>query len=179
MKRISFIVLIISLFSSCSKVKSDTTCSNYVKGEIIVGIKNTASIEDVFSLFNTLNLKIDQMSGFYYTSPYSQDSLTSIISYLNTRPYINARNFSATAYIHYQTKEINVTSIFFDMNISNQRDWIRSRNYLNLVETKDVSKNILVKFAPGQEHNWLKRLEGYNIVEWVELNCIGQFQIYH
>ena len=118
MKRIFFIVLIINLFSSCSKDKTDNTCSNYVKGEIIVGIKNTASIEEVFSLFNTLNLKIDQMSGFYYTSPYSPDSLASIINYLNTRPYIITRNFSANAYIHFQTKEINVTTTFFDMIIS-------------------------------------------------------------
>ncbi|MBS0425617.1 MAG: hypothetical protein JSR71_14710 [Proteobacteria bacterium] len=178
MKKIaSFLVSLIFLIS-CSKITSDTNnnCSDYVKGDVIVGIKNTAPIEDVFSLFNKLDLKIDEMSGFFYASPYPHDSLTSLINYLNTKPYINTRNFSASAYVHYQTGIINVTALFFDMTIENQQDWISSKKSFNLVDTKGDTKNILIKVASGQENYWLKALKNYNIVTWTELNCIGQFQ---
>lgn len=178
MKKIASYFVIVSVLISCSKTTSSDSnnCANYVKGDVVVGIKNTASIEDVFSLFNKLDLKIDEMSGFFYASPYPQDSLTSLLNYLNTKPYINTRDFSASAYVHYQTGIINVTTFFFDMTLENQQDWISSKQSLNLTDTKGDTKNILIKVASGQENYWLKTLKQYNIVTWTELNCIGQFQ---
>jgi hypothetical protein len=71
MKRVALFFLLAGIIS-CSKddTSTDNTCSNYVRGNVLVGIKNTASMEDAFSLFNGLDLKIDEMSGFFYTSPY-------------------------------------------------------------------------------------------------------------
>ncbi|MBS1759372.1 MAG: hypothetical protein JST23_04535 [Bacteroidetes bacterium] len=180
MKKFASFLISICLLASCSKIASDSnnSCPNYVKGDVLVGIKNTASIEEVFSLFNQLNLEIDEMTGFYYTSPYPQDSLTVLINYLNTKPYINTRNFSASAFVHYQTGIINVTTLFFDMTLPNQQDWINNEKSLQLTDTKNDTKNIFIKVAPGQENYWLKKLKNYNIVSWAELNCIGQIQFH-
>lgn len=174
----AFVLFLIIGFFSCSKDKteSDNLCLNYVKGDVIVGIKNTISIEQVFSLFNQLNLQIDQMNGFFYTSPFPQDSLLNLITFLNTKSYINTRNFSASAFVDYQTGIINVTTFFFNMNSSNQQDWIKTKKSLNLVDTKGETKDIVLKIPVGQEKYWLKKLKTNSIVTWTELNCIGQFQ---
>ena len=132
-------------------------------------------MEDAFSLFNDLNLKIDEMSGFFYTSPYPADSLANLISYLNTKPYIKARGFSAAGYTHYETGKINITPTFFDMTINNQEDWISTKKSLNLSDG-DAEKYILIKVPSGTEHSWLKTLKKHDIVTWAELNCIGEFQ---
>ena len=82
MKSILLVFLLISLFScSKDKLQNDSNCPNYEKGNVIVGIRNTTSIEEAFSLFNTLNLQVDELDGFFYTSPDPQDSLTSLLTY--------------------------------------------------------------------------------------------------
>jgi hypothetical protein len=180
MKKIVAVFFIIGIFS-CSKSGSNTSnsgCDNYVKGEVIAGIKNTTSIEDAFSLFNSLDLPIDEMNGFFYTSPYSKDSLANLISYLNTKSYINARGFTASGFIHYQTGIINLTNIFFDMNAVNQQDWINTEKTLNLVDTKGGTKNIVLKVPVGQEKYWLGRLKESHMITWTELNCIEQIQLF-
>jgi len=175
MKRVALFFLLAGIIS-CSKddTSTDNTCSNYVKGDVLVGIKNTASMEDAFSLFNGLDLKIDEMSGFFYTSPYPADSLPNLIAYLNTKPYINARGFSANgSYIHYQTGEINIAPLFFDMTINNQKDWISIKKSLKL-SAGDAEKNVLIKVTPGTEQSWLKKPKNYNIITWTELNCFAE-----
>ena len=116
------------------------------------------------------------MSGFFYTSPYPKDSLSILISYLNTKSYINTRDFSASAYVHFQTGIINVTTFFFDMNSTNQQDWINTKNLLKLFNTQGDTKDIVLKVPVGQEKYWLNALKQNNIVKWTELNCIGQIQ---
>ena len=175
MKKSFFLFLIIGFFS-CTKDKteSDNLCPNYVKGEVVVGIKNTTSIENVFSLFDQLNLQIDEMNGFFYTSPYPQDSLTNLISFLNTKSYINTRDFSASAFVHYQTGIININTIFFDMDPDNQQDWVKTEKSLGLTDTKGDTKNIVLKVPAGQEKYWLDNLKTNSIVTWTELDCIEQ-----
>lgn len=177
MKSILLVFLIISLFScSKDKLQNDSSCTDYEKGDVIVGIKNTASIEEAFSLFNKLNLQVDELDGFFYTSPFPQDSLTSLLAYLNTKSYINTRNFSADAYVHYQTGIINVVTVFFNMNIINQQDWIKSEKALHLVDTNGGTKYIVLKVSVGQEKYWVNQLKENSMVTWTELNCIGQVQ---
>jgi hypothetical protein len=140
-----------------------------------VGIKNTASIEEAFSLFNKLNLQVDQVSGFYYTSPYPKDSLANLIAYLNTKPYINTRNFSATVssvYSDYQTGVVTITNSLFGMTVTNQKDWINSKKLLMLVDKKTASKDISLKVPIGMEKYWLVKLKEYSIVTWTEFNCM-------
>jgi len=175
MKNIVLLLLTIS-FYSCSKQNpgDDKTCPNYVKGDIMVGIKNTASIQETFMFFNKLNLQIDEMNGFFYTSPYPKDSLISLLTYLNTKPYINTRGFSANAYVHYQTGIINVATVFFNMNSANQQDLIKTIQALKLVDTKGDTKNVFLKVPVGQETYWIKKLKENGIVTWAELNCIEQ-----
>jgi len=178
MKKTLLLFLIIGFFScSKNKTESDDPCPDYVKGEVVVGIKNTTSIENVFSKFNQLNLQIDEMNGFFYTSPYPQDSLTSLITFLNTKSYTNTRDFSASAFIHYQTGIINITTIFFDMDVNNQQDWISTEKSLDLIDTKSDTKNIVLKVPVGQEEYWLNNLKTNSMVTWTELNCIGQYQL--
>lgn len=171
-----FIFIFLSLYIiSCKKESTPiNTCPDYVKGDVIAGIKNTTSIQEVFTLFNKLNLPIDQMDGFFFTSPYPKDSLTSLIAYLNTKPYINTRDFSANAYVHYQTGIINVVTLFFNMNPVNQQDLVKTVQALKLVDTKGDTKNILLKVPVDQEKYWLKKLKENSMVTWTELNCIEQ-----
>lgn len=152
MKKIATFLTLMSLLVSCTKTRNDSNnnnCPDFVKGDVIVGVKNTASIEEVFTIFNHLGLRIDEMSGFFYTSSYPQGSLAAIIDSLNTKSYIQTRGFSASAYVHYQTGIIYVTSLFFDMTLNNQKDWLFSKKYLKLTDTKGNTKNILVKVIPG------------------------------
>ena len=163
---------------SCSKNKIDSTCPDYEKGSVIAGIKNTASVEDVFSLCNRYGLQIDEMAGFFYTSPYPKDSLPGLVSYLDTKSYIDTRGFSGSAFVHYQTEIINVTTLFFDMNVSNQQDWINTKKLLKLVDTNGDTKDIVLKVPVGQEKYWLAALKQNKIVTWTELNCLNKMQLF-
>jgi hypothetical protein len=175
-KYFRFIFILLALYIiSCKKESTPIkTCPDYVKGDVIVGIKNTTSIQEVFTLFSKLNLPIDQMDGFFFTSPYPKDSLTSLITYLNTKPYIHTRDFSANAYVHYQTGIINVVTSFFNLNPVNQQDLVKTIEALKLVDTKGDTKDLFLKVPVGQETYWLKKLKENDMVTWTELNCIEQ-----
>jgi len=114
------------------------------------------------------------MNGFFFTSPYPKDSLTSLITYLNTKPYIYTRDFSASAYVHYQTGAINVVTFFFNMNPVNQQDLIKTVQALKLVDTNGDTKDIVLKVPVGEETYWLKKLRENGMVTWTQLNCIEQ-----
>lgn len=174
-----FLYLALIPFFSCSRngdSKSDNTCDRYVPGNVIAGIKSTVGAEEVFGLCNSLGLQIDQMTGFYYTSPYPKDSIPSLIAFLNTKPYITTRGFSATPsniFAHYQTGIVKVLISFWDMTPANQQDWIKTKNALKL-ENEPNDRNMLLLVPAGKEKSWADKLRLYNIVTWTELNCYVQ-----
>jgi hypothetical protein len=170
-----FIILVLSCSKNANdKMTDDDMCPDYIKGSVGASIKNTAAIEEAFTLFNNLKLQLDEMGGFLYTSPYPKDSLSSINSLLKTKSYINVRGFSAGAYMNDQTGVMIVEITFFNMNAANQQDWIKTKNILKLIDTQGPMKFVLLKVPVGEEKSWVARLGQNSIVTWPSLVCKAQ-----
>jgi hypothetical protein len=66
-----FLVIFLLLFAvSCKKnnVSINSTNQNFVKGDVIVGIDSTTTIEQVFYYVNSEGLAIAEVDGYVYTT---------------------------------------------------------------------------------------------------------------
>lgn len=165
MNKLFLIFIIFSAFQSCKKEEN-----KYVPGEILVGIKSTITIEQLFENTNPFNLNIDQISGYFYTTTIKSDSLNIIKDLLNTKNYINTRNFSASVWLHFETNIINNTTFLFDMNISNQLDYISTLQLLRMKDNLSTTKNMLLKVPIGKEIYWRNKFRDEDWVTWSDLN---------
>jgi hypothetical protein len=171
MKNVLAFLLLISVCFSCTKTDKYNNCEHYIRGDLSVGIKDGVPIEEVFSLFNRLDVKISKMSIYSYTSPYPQDSLASLVSYLRTKPYFEQGTLSPNGV--FLGGVILLSTHFFDMTPANQQDWIATKNALHLTEKPGLTKSVLLKVPEGKEKIWVFKLRPYDMVVWAELNCIG------
>src|SRR5882724_3489082 len=171
-----FAVIMLFLALSCKKHSSqaDNTCPDYKKGYVIVGLKNTVPIEQAFSFVDSNNLSIESMSGFFYTNPYPEDSLPGLISYLDTKPYINAKGFHANAYINHQTGLLTLASTLYNMDLASQHDWANMANQLQLTDLNNDTKYMILLVPDGMENYWVTTFLHNDQVKWAELNCILQ-----
>jgi hypothetical protein len=149
----------------------------FVRGDLIVGIKSTTSISSVFDLMNEKGATIDQMNGFFNYSTLPIDSLDYIIKELKDKTYLNKRGFNGgSAFIHEPENRIIVTELFFEMDIEAQQDWLTTMNILKLNDLGNDTKNLVIKVTPGTEKYWIRLLKIHPNVTWVELNYLGGFE---
>ena len=102
-----------------------------------------ARVQAVADLY--LNLPISQMFGFLFSSPWPTDSIPSMDTLLNTKPYIKSNGFAASVWL-------NVVSNV--LTVSNQ-----------------LGGYIMVKVPVGKEGRWVEDLKTSPLVSWAELNC--------
>ena len=173
MKTVAFLLFLVCLVSCSKKNDQDAAvyCPEFVKTNVIAGIRNTATVEEVFAFFNTLQLRIDMMSGFFYASPYPVDSIFSLKAQFSQKAYINKGGFTPSVWAHYQTGVVQVTNLLWHMDVANQQDWIAIKNALNLSDTHGDTKNVLLIVPEGREKEWAATLRQSNLVKWTELNC--------
>ena len=175
----SIVIAVVAILFACSKKHSEgvSFCHNYAPGDVLIGIEPSATMEDVFSMCAHLGLDIASMSGFYHTFGYRQDSITSLSRSLATKPYLNNGRDSLGIEAHYQTRIIHVYTNFSNMDVTNQQDWIATRDLWHLEEMHHENRSILLKVPEGKEKGWIYfMLRNFRIVRWAELNCIGEFQ---
>ena len=182
------------LLTKCNKANCDTTkklsgclrspyqTNNAIyecfTGEIVVGIKDNVCIESTFELFNQYdNLLIDEVNRFFYSSTYLLANKESLNDFLNTKLYICTRGRSATVSLNNRTGLLDIKMTFFSMNKINQRDWIDSKTKLQLVDTNDSAKYILLKVPAGQEAYWIKTLSSSSLVKYAEEYKLDTFYL--
>lgn len=168
MKNLLIITSFFFYFTSCKK-----EIKQYAPGEILVGINSSTSIEQLFNNTNVYNLKIDQLSGYFYTTTIPSDSLNYLKNLLNTKNYINNRGFSASVWTHYETNIVHNTTFLFDMNLTNQMDYISTLIFLRMQDNLSNTKNMLLKVPVGKEIYWRDKFRNENWVTWSDLNYIA------
>lgn len=175
--------------AACNSSKKDdaapdtSRCTEYVAGDVAVGIKATADIDAVFAWINSTGLHISQVNGFTYVSGLPADSLAYVNRTLLAKPYLNARGFKAgNAYVLAADRKIRVGDVLFDMTPANQADWLRTRQTLQLVDEGAARcqscKDIFLKVPVGVEKYWAQELARHPAASWAELNCIGQIVLH-
>jgi hypothetical protein len=175
----TFLILILaSIFSACEDgVGPAADKRDFVRGDVIIGIKTDVSINAVFDLMNERDVTIDQMSGFFYYSTLSNDSLDYVIHTLQNKAYCNRGGFKGgSAYVHALDNRIVVTQIFFDMDLDAQQDWVSTIDKLKLHDLGNDTRNLVIEVNPGTEKFWMKKFKEHPYVKWAELNYIGGFE---
>lgn len=170
--RLFLLILIFSYaISGCKKDKSTGNHEeDFVKGQVLVGIDSTVSLERTFNYINALSPSIGQASGFTFTTTLGKDHIPSIIELLNSKPYINNHEFSASVWEHYQSGIVYNTSILWDMTQQNQLDYLTTLKSLKMTEKLTPYRSLLIIVPEGMEQLWLNRLKDQKWVSWAALN---------
>jgi hypothetical protein len=170
-------ILALVIIACNDEDNSPADVREFVPGDLIIGIKSTASISSVFDLMNEKGVTIDQMSGFFNYSTLPNDSLDYINNVLKDKVYLNKRGFSGgSGFISAVDNRLIVTELFFEMDIAAQQDWLATMDLLKLNDLGNDTKNLVIKVVPGTEEEWTQTFKAHPIVTWVELNYIGGFE---
>jgi hypothetical protein len=165
------LIIILSTLIACHKKNSTP---EYVKGDVLTGIKGNVPIDSVFAVFNRLGLQIKRVQNFTYAVPYPNDKLDSISAYLNTKPYIDLVNWKVQIAYNNTRQQTIYYSTFFNMDSANQADWLITINQLHLTDLHDTFTHVYLSVPQGSEQYWVDQLSKNSIIRWAELN-----QIYH
>lgn len=178
MRHFLYIVFIAVFTFSCKKESTeDKIDRDFVKGDVLIGIDSTIGLEQLFTSINPFDLTVDQITGYVFTTTIPSDSIQYIKAVLNSKPYINTRQFSASVWAHYQTDIVHNTTILWDMTVQNQQDYIQTKNFLRMTDKLSPTKNMLIKVPIGQEVFWKDKFKTFTWVRWTDLNWIGGFQL--
>jgi len=179
MRQFLYITFIAIISFSCKKQNADEIIEkDFVKGDVLVGIDSSIQLEQLFTYVNPFNLYIDQLTGYVFTTTIPKDSILYIKAVLNSKPYINTRYFSASVWAHYQTDIVHNTTILWDMTLSNQTDYIQTKNSLSMTDKQSSTKNMLIKVPIGQEIYWKDKFKSFFWVRWTDLNWIGGIELH-
>lgn len=172
--RLLLISLLTLFFMSCEeKDINDEDEMEFVAGEVLIGIKPEISIDQVFDWLNSVDVFIDQMSGFHYYSDLTNDSLAYVINQLKPKPYLSRGGFEGgSASISTTDNRIIVKEKYFEMGMDAQQDWLATEELLKLHDLKLETKYLLVKVEPGTEKRWMRILKHHPYVSWVDLNWL-------
>lgn len=150
---------------------------NFVSGELLVVMRERVSTKDTFDLFNKYNLGIETFDGIY-KSALGADQIDYIINTINSKPYINP-NWKLTrgaVFLHYQTKNLNVSVHFENLDRKNQTDWLSTINRLQLTED-NFSMSLKLNVPVRQEGKYIKILNKEPIIKAAEVNCTDCIQL--
>jgi len=188
MKRTLPALLLVFLTLFCFSCKKKTPesdsqgagCSRFVPGDVLVGFKNTVTMEEIFDYTNNLHLPIAQMSGFVFTSPWPADSIPTMTAFLNTQPYIKSNGFSASVWMSFNTNILTVSNPYWNMGAASQQAWLKTKRTLGLTQILGGSNlvDLMVKVPVGEERRWVEDLKTSPLVSWAELNCYFNLNFY-
>jgi hypothetical protein len=162
-------------FSSTGKVLSYHY--NVVIGAY-VSINKGVSIERVFDMINSLDLKVEEiMYGTYISNaPSSETELQRILDGLNAKAYTNeGDNWKTNGYLHYQTGQITVFPHLIEMhNRDYQADWLASIRQFSLIESFDgigyAVEFVIPEDKTIPESHWRDMFAPFDIVEVAYMN---------
>lgn len=162
---------------SCSNDDSEIETTEFIPGEVSVGIKSGTEINALFDFINLFDHQVDNVNSLTFTSELPSNNLQLILNSLNEKTYTNdGVNWFVTGYLHHQTNIITIFPRLFGMeNVEFQNDWLNSMEEFKLNEKHNVELNsgIIRFYVPiGQEIAWRNQFKTYNIVDWSELNYV-------
>lgn len=171
MKSFSLILIAVLALTACKK-KQEAPVHEYVKGDVLAGIKEDVPIDSAFTVINRLGLYIKVIYGFTYAVPYPENKLDSVRAVLKAKPYTDSTNWKAK--ISYQAKwNQNVYfSNFFNMDSTNQADWLATMRKMNFTDLAPNYKTVYLRVPEGSEQYWVDELSRQPIIRWAELNKI-------
>lgn len=147
-----FLILltILLIHTSCSKtaakIITDPNAKNSTEINLAIGVKDGTDLSILFSKLNELKFDVKQMSGFHYFSNATKSQNQDLIDYFNTKTYINTGAWRATpssVYFYDSEGKTRVLNILHNMNETNQKDWIKTVDSLNLTDMYDGYKSSL------------------------------------
>ena len=171
MKRLINIIELLAItlaLMSCDKDRDHRP--GFVPGEVLILFNSSASWNSVYGLIDTLELEVIFLKDFGYYLKAPEDSIDTITSILNNKPYLT--DGGMTFGILYIDSTINITANFFDFDDSDNFDWVETVDHLNLTEnlTGPFFKWGILSVPIGLEQYWIVQLNKFSIVSAVELN---------
>lgn len=174
MKAIPFIIVLF-VFVSCSDKKEITSPEseslNYVKGEVGFGLKDSVTLNEVADyIYSLKNISIDNIVAFQYKSNLPQDSMQTIKSTFESKPYV----WSGTIQTSYLNSESEVLVEFWIKNFRAEdiEDWELLKKRFQLYHSPYNSQLGILKVEVGKEKEWINNLSNSNLFRFVELNAI-------
>jgi len=137
----------------------------------------------VFDFINSFNHDVENRQSQLYNSDLPSDSLNYVLDYLNAKPYTTYGNaFKVTGYTHVNIGKITIFHRLYNITSkSYQKDWLESIKTLELTEEDENSPTsgciIFFRVPADKEKYWAEKFKKYDLVEWTELNYIGEFYI--
>ncbi|WP_324675479.1 hypothetical protein [Hymenobacter sp. GOD-10R] len=173
------LLLLVLPLVSCEKDNdvSPEEETEFVPGEVLVGIKETTMVPQTFALVNSRSLEILAISIPMYNSNLPSDSSAYVERALNAKPYINDKGWKASVIRNTNTGKLTVNMRLMNMNLANQRDWLATVQQLQLQE-QPTATSYHLKVPVGQEKKWVAELQQQSEVRWAELNNIVHIQLH-
>jgi hypothetical protein len=178
MKSISLLTLLLLTFLlGCSKNKDtiitgpENPSLNYVQGEVVVGLKDSVSLEEIADYVYSLNnISINEISSLRYYSILPKDSIQSIKSNLESKNYI----WHGTVNVSYLESESKILVEFSikDFSSNDINDWKLLKTHFRLFHSPYHFQSGVLKVENGKENEWINILSNSNLFRFVELNYI-------
>jgi hypothetical protein len=173
-------VLILAIAFALSACKKDSPIyeKEFRPTDVVVVTKSGFDLEQVFEFINSFDHEVEYIRSATFVSKLPSDSLSYVLKNLSAKPYLTNPTFSRVGgYLHYQTKEIYVFPVFFNIeNKSSQQDWIETAKLFELEQREELDDNgfvILFHVPAGQEKSWVEKFSANDIVRVSELNYIA------
>lgn len=180
MKNLYFLCILFSI-CGCQDNNIDMDTVEFVPSEVIVGIKKSATMEEIFQFINQFDHQVVNFSRTFFTSNLPLDSLDYLSNSLDEKTYTN--NGLSFPSVWVRDSQIVVFTTLYQMdNLNYQSDWLNTMEVLKLRanipysdSTVKSNASILFRVPEGQEVEWVNQFVMFNIVAWAELNYINAF----
>jgi len=164
-----FICILFGL-NNCTKINDTEPENSFVSGEILFSPKDSIPLED---LFNSLSAYDTEFKLIYlYKYKYLIDNPTFDKEYysniINSKEYLKSGNLVSTV-VQIKTK-INFDIRFFKIDDKNLRDWIETRNEMNLKRVESDVIHGLLNVEVGTETDWINKLNSNPHIKFAQLN---------
>ena len=171
-----YLIIILCFFISCSDKKENTypisESLNYAQGEVIVGLKDSVSLEEVADYIYSLNnISINDIVSFQYISNLPKDSMQVIIKTLESKSYIWKGN-PITPYLNSDSL-IQIELWVRNFRFEDIEDWKLLKKRFQLSHIPYYFQLGLLNVEAGKEQEWVNILSESKLFRLVELNTIS------
>ncbi len=143
------------------------TIYDYSEGIIALGFNDTSTVEHIYTIINSLNLKIQRLNGFIYTSLLPIDSLDYVRSFLSTKSYLWITNEN-TIYVSQNSIKVYCTFIEFDEAAIS--DWFITKEKLQLNSINTKYRDGIIEVPINEEIKWARAFREYMELRWITLD---------
>ncbi|RMG27386.1 MAG: hypothetical protein D6732_20115 [Methanobacteriota archaeon] len=186
MKKLNLIFLIL-FFISCSvdktplqeKAHNGNTDSDYVPGEIAVGIKDSVSLLQFADyIYSFEHISIKEIVYYVYSSSLPKDSMMVIKNTLLTKSYIWDDGQLQLSYSN-ERNRILIKIWFRNFRSEDRDDWRELKERFSLTHEPFAYQTSLLQVEERTEQEWIGILSQSDFCRYVELNYIVSIATYN